>query len=634
MNIRIASRSSTLAQIQVQELMKQIPHFWELNTYLSLGDKDKNISLLQNPVSDIFTREIDQALLSGKADVAVHSAKDLPYPLDPELEIIALTEAFDQSDSLVSKDNLSLGELPSGARIGTSSQERKRQILELRPDLEIVSIRGTIEERIEQVDQGFVDGLIVATCALVRLNLQHRAAEKLPFTTAPLQGKLAVLSRKNRLELRKIFSPVDSRKHFGSVSLVGFGPGDPGLLTMKGYERLTKAHVIFYDALIPEDYLSSFPCAKEYVGKRKNNHSYSQEEISEKIYQAAIRGQEVVRLKGGDPFIFGRGGEEADYLKSRLINVEIVPGITAAQGASGSLSVPLTTRGVSSSIHFSTAHAGPEHSESGTEVFYMGGTRLSDIQKKLLDKGFPPETPVLLVENATTPAQFTIKTEVENLHKAKARLPVIVIAGDVAKDYRPEKIILNCGLKEGSFGLSGPVFHHRLIEVEKVDLQVNLERYDGILFTSKTAVEYFTGDYDLSRHKIYSIGAKTSEALRSSGLEPFFTSSKPDSDVFAGELQNFKDQKLLYPSSSLSKNKIRELQHVDTVVQYETRLLTVEKVDLERVGGILFTSPSTVESFIQNYHEIPQVDIFCFGKFTRQKIEEYREDLFVQTIQI
>ena len=193
-NLKVISRQSPLALLQVKEVFGFFPEInYELIKLESFGDKNKQISLLNNPPADIFTRELDEAILNDTADIAIHSAKDLPYPIPEGLEVIALFEAFDQTDSLVSRDDLTLKTLASGARIGTSSPTRKKELLAIRPDVEVVSIRGTIEERIAQVDSGFVDALIVATCALIRLGLEQRIAEVLSFETHPLQGNLAIM---------------------------------------------------------------------------------------------------------------------------------------------------------------------------------------------------------------------------------------------------------------------------------------------------------------------------------------------------------------------------------------------------------------------------------------------------------
>ena len=251
--MRIISRQSKLALLQVDEVMSQFPDVqYELIKTDSYGDKHKEVSLMDKSVSaDFFTRELDAALLEGRADIAIHSAKDLPYPLPAGIEVIALTESADKSDSLVTRDGKTLDQLPSQSKIGTSAEQRKAELLALRPDVEVVAIRGTIEERIAQVDNYTVDALIVATCALDRLALAHRASERLPFKTHPLQGNLAITASAHvGKDIRELFSKIDVRTRYGKVTLVGFGPGDPELLTVKGVKALERADIIFYDDLI------------------------------------------------------------------------------------------------------------------------------------------------------------------------------------------------------------------------------------------------------------------------------------------------------------------------------------------------------------------------------------------------
>ncbi|MFT3739915.1 MAG: hydroxymethylbilane synthase [Breznakibacter sp.] len=208
-HLRIVTRNSNLALVQCDEVAALLPQVViDLVPVLSLGDKDKNTSLMGEAPADFFTRELDEALLNNEADIAVHSAKDLPYPLREGLMVVALLPAADQSDSLVGRQNLRLAELPLGATVGTSSKKRAGQLAALRPDLKIASIRGTIEERIAQVDNGHVDALIVATCALDRLGLRHRASEVLLFETHPLQGHLAVVAKKGNNEVEELFRGI------------------------------------------------------------------------------------------------------------------------------------------------------------------------------------------------------------------------------------------------------------------------------------------------------------------------------------------------------------------------------------------------------------------------------------------
>ena len=275
-NISVISRNSPLALLQVKEVFAQFPHInYTLIETQSFGDKNHQISLLENPPADIFTRELDHALLAGDADIAIHSAKDLPYPLPNGIELIALFEAFDQTDALASKEAATLATLPLGARIGTSSPTRKRELLALRPDAQIVSIRGTIEQRLALVDNGEIDALIVATCALKRLGLAHRIVEILPFETHPLQGNLAITAKAGRADLKALFAAKDIRNKYGKVSLVGFGPGNPDLLTLGGEKALTTADIIFHDDLLESEYLDKFIAKKIYVANARTNTASS-----------------------------------------------------------------------------------------------------------------------------------------------------------------------------------------------------------------------------------------------------------------------------------------------------------------------------------------------------------------------
>jgi len=206
--LRVTARGSKLSLLQVEEVFRRFPNTtYRLLVKKSYGDKHKKISLLNGEApDDIFTRELDEALLNGKADIAIHSAKDLPVHLHPGLEVIALYEAFDKTDALVSREHLSLKDLPAGSKVGTSSPLRKKELLQVRPDLQIVGIRGCIEERVQQVKTGQIDAVIVATCALKRLGMEDEITEILPFSTHPMQGRLAITAKKGNEQLKAIFS--------------------------------------------------------------------------------------------------------------------------------------------------------------------------------------------------------------------------------------------------------------------------------------------------------------------------------------------------------------------------------------------------------------------------------------------
>ncbi|MFA4887957.1 MAG: hydroxymethylbilane synthase [Candidatus Omnitrophota bacterium] len=183
-----------------------------IDTY---GDRDKTTPISQIEGTDFFTREIDEALLKGRVDFAVHSAKDLAGMPREGLVVAAQTKPVDAYDALVSKNSLKLAELPRGARIGTSSFRRKAQLSRYRDDFDIADIRGNIQERLEKLDNGDLDGIIIAACALVRLGLEHRITQRIPFEILkphPLQGALAIVVRARDLELHNLLSVIDSRE--------------------------------------------------------------------------------------------------------------------------------------------------------------------------------------------------------------------------------------------------------------------------------------------------------------------------------------------------------------------------------------------------------------------------------------
>lgn len=230
---------------------------------------------------------------------------------------------------------------------------------------------------------------------------------------------------------------MTKRSSCGKVWLVGFGPGDPELLTIKGYKLLKKADIIFYDDLINNEFLLKFHSEKVYVGKRRGKHSIEQGEINELLYEAAISGKKVIRLKGGDPMIFAHGGEEIAYLQQRHIEVGVVPGITAALAAAAYTHIPLTHRGIASSVSFITGHANREiHVPlSGTLVYYMGASNLRTIAEEVVKKGWPADTPVLLVYNVSGKDQdeyyTTLQKTIDLPYQYKT--PLIIIIGEVVR---------------------------------------------------------------------------------------------------------------------------------------------------------------------------------------------------------
>ena len=235
--------------------------------------------------------------------------------------------------------------------------------------------------------------------------------------------------------------------HRGIVHIVGAGPGDPELLTIRALRLLQSADVIVYDRLVGDDILGlADPAARKiFVGKRKSHHAVPQAGINALLVREAQQGRTVVRLKGGDPFIFGRGGEERDYLRRAGIDVTIVPGITAATGCAAASGIPLTHRAHAGAVTFVSGHAaagneGPDwagRARSGqTLVFYMALSTAGVTARKLIEHGLDPATPAAIVENGTLPDEKTVTGRLADLesliHDNRITGPALAIIGDVA----------------------------------------------------------------------------------------------------------------------------------------------------------------------------------------------------------
>ena len=590
--IRIISRQSRLALLQVEELVKEAGITdYELIKTTSYGDRHKEVSLMDEGLAqDFFTRELDEALLEGRADIAVHSAKDLPNPLPDGIELLALTEGKDPSDSLVAHDGLTLATLPEGSKVGTSSAQRKEELLKVRPDLVVVPIRGTIEERIAQVDDGSVDALIVATCALDRLGLSHRATERLPFKTHPLQGKLAVTGR-----------------HYGKVWLVGYGPGDPELITVKGQRLLKEADVVFYDDLSFVPVPVKVPVPKYiYVGKRSGRHSHSQEEINELMYQAATEGKTVVRLKGGDPMVFAHGREEIDYLQSRFVKVEVVPGISSGIALASLTQIPLTHRGLARSVAFVLGHSKDIQTPTAdTLLYYMGGAKVSEIAHALIASGRSLETPVALVTNVSLPNQRTVFTSLGEMKWAVFKAtPVLIVVGEV--------VALEAKTHKSRVYDTSSTSETPLIKIEHLPFisnsNMDILEFDYIVFTSRHGVKHFFEEYNNNSQlpKIISVGSVTTAALRERGIEPFFESPTQSA---RGIIDFFRDKPrgsriLLARSDKGLKaltDGLRQHEVTDLPVYSNRPDKDAVKQDLTQYDKILFSSPSGVEAFRDLY---------------------------------
>lgn len=275
------------------------------------------------------------------------------------------------------------------------------------------------------------DGLVVGVVS---------EAEPDPRRTAAVRDALALQLVTGRVDLRR------RREHGGRVVLVGGGPGDPGLVTAAGLAALAAADVVVTDRLGATELLERLPADVEvvHVGKTAARHPVPQAEINALLVERARRGQSVVRLKGGDPFVYGRGGEEVHACRVAGVAVEVVPGISSALAVPALVGIPLTQRGVASSVHVSSGHAGPEPAAlaalaaGATLVLLMAVASLSEICAAAIGVGVDPHLPVAVIENGSTPDQrvthATVATAASVAAAVGVRAPAVVVIGAVAAD--------------------------------------------------------------------------------------------------------------------------------------------------------------------------------------------------------
>ncbi|MBW1724052.1 MAG: uroporphyrinogen-III C-methyltransferase [Deltaproteobacteria bacterium] len=445
----------------------------------------------------------------------------------------------------------------------------------------------------------------------------------------------------------------------GKVYLVGAGPGDPELITLKGLECIKNADVIIYDYLASPGLLKHAREHAEiiYVGKKGGDHTLSQDRINALIAEKAQKGFTVARLKGGDPFIFGRGGEEAEVLIDARIPFEIIPGVTSAIAAPAYAGIPLTHRKFTSTIAFVTGHEDPSKAESsidweaiargiGTIVFLMGVKNLPHITDRLMHHGMPPETPVALVRWGTTPKQTTVSgtlaTIVERTKAAGLKPPAIIVVGHVVKlrekmqwfETRPlmGKCIVVTRAREqasdlvkrlsdlGAECLECPTIKVSPPEdVKPLDRAIeNLSSYDWLIFTSVNGVNFFferlfQKNKDVRALKdIHTavIGPATEKRLFDFGLKSDIVpeSYRAESVVKAFAGKDVTGKKILLPRAKEARPVLPlELKKmgaaVDEVTAYRTHAVK-DNADVlsarlkERsIDMITFTSSSTAKNF-------------------------------------
>ncbi len=455
------------------------------------------------------------------------------------------------------------------------------------------------------------------------------------------------------------------RNSKGKVYLVGAGPGDPGLLTIKAKACLETADVVIYDYLANEAFLDHADEKAEliYVGKKGGDHTLSQAKINKLIVDKAQQGRTIVRLKGGDPFIFGRGGEEAEELVKAGVPFEIVPGITSAIAVPAYAGIPLTHRDYTSTVAFITGHEDLTKEKSsiawdklgtgvGTLVFLMGVGNLEQIAESLVKHGRSPDTPVAVVHRGTVPEQKTVVGTLQDIaeraQKEGMKPPAIIVVGDIVNlreqlnwfENKPlfGKRIVVTRAREQASGFLARLNELGAACIEFPTIQVvppkswdpldraimRLERYQWLLFTSVNGVKYFfkrLEDLELDMRelkdmKVGAIGPKTAEAVYKKGIRPDLVPDeyRAEAVVDAFGKWDVKGINILLPRAAKARQVlpvelVKMGASVDEIPAYQT---VQPDHDKGRVRGMLekgeidmvtFTSSSTVTNFWEMFSE-------------------------------
>lgn len=473
----------------------------------------------------------------------------------------------------------------------------------------------------------------------------------------------------------------------GKVYLVGAGPGDPGLITVKGMRCLEQAQVVVYDRLLDPSLLESAPLSAEkiFVGKERGRQALTQDEINALLVKQALSGKVVVRLKGGDPFVFGRGGEEALALVEHRISFEVVPGITSAIAAAAYSGIPITHRKVATCFTVVSGSEDPSKPESvipwdvlaktgGTLVVLMGWAALESIMETLQQSGMPPETPVALVQWGTWNRQRTVTGNLSNAvatgKEAGLTPPVIAIIGEVVNlreqlawfDRRPlfGKRVLVTRSRTQASNLSAQLEDLgaetvELPSIEIVDLDdysqldeavTRLKDFGWIFFNSSNAVEAVfqrlacqnLDSRAFATAKIGAIGPATSKALAQRGINPDFVPTRSVSEEVVQELsgRDWQGVSVLLPGSDIGRDvlaagltdlgaKVERISAYRTVTPQGASHLARQTLK-EGVDVVTFTSSSTVRNTLDilegDKQYLEASLIACIGPITAATAQE------------
>ena len=745
----------------------------EIAGFETKGDLHLDKSLSAFGSKGAFTKELETAMLEGRIDLAVHSAKDLPVELPEGLTVRAVLQRGDSRDVWVSlrKEFSEIEACRGKVIVGTGSLRRALQIRQMCNGVEIRDIRGNVPTRLKKLSEELFDGIILAAAGLKRLGYLSDACDetgcfeaeeqtffyeilsKEQFLPAAGQGIIALETRQKdcedcmqaihdedtwqmfltersflraigggcneaaavdvRMDGQKVSvraryagdglhmkektvtgtrcgnieedrklavslgEQIAARLQSGKVYLIGAGPGDTGLITMKGIEALKEADVIVYDHLASPSLLNTTKDEAEWIdaGKFAGHHRMKQAEIEELLIEKAMEGQTVARLKGGDPFIFGRGGEEALALTAAGIEYEVIPGVSSAYSAPAYAGIPITHRGKASSFHVITGHEDPtkENSsldyeilarEEGTLVFLMGLSKLHQISERLIANGKDAHTPAAVIASGTTARQRCVTGELGRIaaisEKADIQPPAILVVGDVvnlkgAVDWQQpgplsgRKILVTATeiiarpLAEYIRRLGGEPVVMSLIgvkgqEMSSIKAVLTSPGKRWLVFTSRNGVRFFFEQMkkeqvdirSLGDSRIAVMGAGTRKEMENWGCYADLVPEQSCSESLAKALcaHAEPDEAICLfraeEASDVLTKRLREKQYrVVDIPTYRTEIMWKKREllreMLEDVDAVTFCSASAVSAFVQmtEGHDLVAKTI-CIGPVAAQ----------------
>lgn len=745
----------------------------EIAGFETKGDLHLDKSLSAFGSKGAFTKELETAMLEGRIDLAVHSAKDLPVELPEGLTVGAVLQRGDSRDVWVSlrKEFSEIEACRGKVIVGTGSLRRALQIRQMCNGVEIRDIRGNVPTRLKKLSEELFDGIILAAAGLKRLGYLSDACDetgcfeaeeqtffyeilsKEQFLPAAGQGIIALETRQKdcedcmqaihdedtwqmfltersflraigggcneaaavdvRMDGQKVSvraryagdglhmkektvtgtrcgnieedrklavslgEQIAARLQSGKVYLIGAGPGDTGLITMKGIEALKEADVVVYDHLASASLLNETKDAAEWIdaGKFAGNHRMKQSEIEQLLIEKAMAGHVVARLKGGDPFIFGRGGEEALALTAAGIDYEVIPGVSSVYSAPAYAGIPITHRGKASSFHVITGHEDPtkENSsldyeilarEEGTLVFLMGLSKLHQISERLIANGKDAHTPAAVIASGTTARQRCVTGELGRIaaisEKADIQPPAILVVGDVvnlkgAVDWQQpgplsgRKILVTATeiiarpLAEYIRRLGGEPVVMSLIgvkgqEMSSIKAVLTSPGKRWLVFTSRNGVRFFFEQMkkeqvdirSLGDSRIAVMGAGTRRELENWGCYADLLPEQSCSESLAKALcenVQYDEEICLFRAEEASDvliKRLREKQYrVVDIPTYRTEIMWKKREllreMLEDVDAVTFCSASAVSAFVQmtEGHDLVAKTI-CIGPVTAQ----------------